>query len=291
VMLVRLTAGSVRARRRPGVVLALWAWEASLGVLLGSQVASVASGAYGRHPDGDAPLWAPGGLELLDLARHSLAARGPLLCGVLVVIVAARLLGLVPSAAIFAELLFTTRSRRAPSLRDALSLGVLALPASFTLEMFTLALQFATALVGLAVGAAASSWVTADAGVRAGDLATAAVGLVALGAATVVGVVGELARAAVVRWDAGAVVAARRALESFAARPVRWTASYAWRAMASWVPVAIGAWLAGRIGGRGGVALVVLAGFHQVVVLARGAIRASWMSRVLRGVQATRLNR
>jgi hypothetical protein len=284
VTLVRLTAESVRARRRPGVVLAMWAWEVSLGVLLGSSISSVASGAYGRHPQGDAPLWSPGGLDLLDLARHSLAARGPLLCSVLVVVTAARLLGLLPSAACFAELTFATRARRAPPLRDALSLGAQALLASFQLEIFTLALQFATALVGMALAAAVSSWATADAGVRAGDLAATAVGLIALGAATVVGVVGELARGAVVRWDAGAVVAAKRAVECFAGRPVRWTASYAWRAMASWVPIAIGAWLAGKVGGRGGVALVVLAGFHQVVVLARGAIRASWMSRVLRGV-------
>jgi hypothetical protein len=284
VTLVRLSSKSVLARRRPGAVLLLWAWDAALGVVLGSSFASIASGAYGRHPDGDAPLFAPGGLELLDLARQSVAARGPLLSALLVVVVAARLGGLLPSAAVFADLLFTTRARRPPPWREALSRGVLALPSSFTLEVFTLAAQAGVVTLGVAILAAASSPLTASFGTRGGDLALAGLGLVAFAATAVVGVVGDLTRAAVVRWDANALVAGKRGVESFLARPVALTWSYGWRALSSWVPVAIGAWLAGRMGGRGGAALLVLGAFHQCVVLVRAAIRASWMARALRAV-------
>jgi hypothetical protein len=284
VRLVRLSRRSVLARRRPLAIVALWAWEAALGVVLGAAFASVASGAYGRHPDADAPLFAPGGLALLDLARHSLAARGPLLGELLVVVAVARLLGLLPSAAVFAELLYVTRERHAPRMRDALALGVRALPASFTLEILTLAVESAVVAVGVAVAAAASSSATTSFGARGGDVLVAGLALLVLAAATVVGVVGDLARAAVVRWDAGALVAGARGVESFLARPLTLTWSYAWRGAASWVPVAIGAWLAGRVGGRGGVALVVLAGFHQLVVAVRVAIRASWMAQALRAI-------
>jgi len=262
----------------------LWAWDAALGLVLGSSVASVASSRYGHHPDGDAPLWAPGGLDLLDLAHQSMAARGPLLSAALVVVVAARLAGLLPSAAVFAELLFTTRARRAPPWREAVSHGILALPASFTLEIFTLAAQASVVMLGVVAVAAASASATATFGDRGGDIVLASVGLASLAAATVVGAIGDLARAAVVRWDARALVAGKRGLESFAARPAALTWSFAWRALSSWVPVAIGAWLAGRIGGRGGASLLVLGAFHQGVVLVRAAVRASWMARALRAV-------
>jgi len=284
VRLVRLSGRSVLARRRPGAVVGLWAWETALGVVLGSAFSSVASGAYGRHPDGDAPLFAPGGLQLLDLARHSFAARGPLLGELLVVVALARLLGLLPSAAVFAELLFTTRELRAPRLKEALALGVTAFPTSFTLELFTLAAQGAVVAFGVAVGAMASSSATASLGERRGDLVVVGIALATLAGATIVGVVGDLARAAVVRWDAGAVVAGGRALERFLAQPVSFIWSYGWRGAASWVPVALGAWVAGHIGGGGGVALVVLAAFHQLVAMARVAIRVSWLARVLRGI-------
>jgi hypothetical protein len=55
------------------------------------------------------------------------------------------------------------------------------------------------------------------------------------------------------------------------------------------VPLVFGALLSNRIGGRGGAALVTLFVLHQLVVGARVALRASWMARAMRAVDAARL--
>ena len=116
--LVPVDTGDILARSRPRAILALWMWEAALGLVIGSSVASVASGAYGHHPDGDAPLFLPGGLPLLDLARHSLV-YGPLVSLVVVIAVVAHLAGIVPSAAAFAGLASVARRPHAPGPRHA----------------------------------------------------------------------------------------------------------------------------------------------------------------------------
>ena len=46
----------------------------------------------------------------------------------------------------------------------------------------------------------------------------------------------------------------------------------------------IGAMVAGRLGGRDGAALVVLTVVHQLVLLSRAALRASWLAKALRAV-------
>jgi hypothetical protein len=51
------------------------------------------------------------------------------------------------------------------------------------------------------------------------------------------------------------------------------------------VPIVAVALLADRIGGRGGVALVVLAALHQSVILSRVALRASWLAKAMRSVE------
>ena len=60
--------------------------------------------------------------------------------------------------------------------------------------------------------------------------------------------------------------------------------SWTWRAVASLAPVVAVALLADRIGGRGGIALLVLAVLHQCVVLSRVALRASWLAKAMRTV-------
>jgi hypothetical protein len=44
----------------------------------------------------------------------------------------------------------------------------------------------------------------------------------------------------------------------------------------------MGAFVAGRLGGRGGGALFVVAALHQLVILARVALRASWLAKAMR---------
>ena len=282
--LVRLRKDAIRARRRPRVVMLLWLWEATLGVLLGSTFASVATTAYGHHPDGDAPLFAPGGLPLLDLARHSLAARGPLLAATLLTVAFARFVGILPAAAVFADILFTTSRKRAPPLRHVLLRGLVALPASLSIAVVTLALQGAAVAFGLIVAATLSSSAVARLGARDGDLVVLAIAALGVAGAVVVGVTGDIARASVVRHEAPAFIAIPQGMRSFARHPMALTWSYLWREASSWVPVIVVAMVATELGGRGGLALVVLAGLHQAVIVTRASIKASWMSRVLRAL-------
>jgi hypothetical protein len=280
----RLANRSIRARRRPWAIALLWGWETLLGLALGSAFASVASGAYARHPDGDAPLFAPGGLELLDLLRHSRAAMGPLFCATLGAAILAHIAGLLPSATVFAELAFVTPGRNPPPFRAALARGISALPASFTIGVLTLVTQATFAVVGVLIAAVASPGAVIRLGEPGADkLALAVAGMVAVLALSV-GVVGDLARAIVVAERAPALTAIGRGVDSFLTHPVALLRSYAWRTAAAWVPVVIGAALATRVGGRGGAALVVLGAFHQLVVVVRVSIRTSWMARCLRGI-------
>jgi len=280
--LVRLPAASVHARRRPRAVLALWLWEAALGLALGTSVASVAGQAYGHHPDGDAPLFHAGGLELLDLLRHSVGAEGPLLTTLVLVGAAAHLAGLLPATLVLAELSFVTPTRKAPRLRDALGRAAGAVPAAFLLSMMTLVVQAGVLLAGFLLVTAAWTWTTAHLGEPQGDKTAIVVAALTLTAAGALGVLGDLARAVVVRERAPALDALGRALEVFGAHPLRIFGSAAWRGAAAWIPVAFALPLATRVGGRGGVALVALAVVHQAVILARAAVRASWMAKTVR---------
>jgi hypothetical protein len=74
---------------------------------------------------------------------------------------------------------------------------------------------------------------------------------------------------------------------TFRLAPAALAWSWAWRALASLAPIVAAAWAADRLGGRGGAALFALLVLHQAVVLARVGLRASWLARALRAVDAT----
>jgi hypothetical protein len=57
-----------------------------------------------------------------------------------------------------------------------------------------------------------------------------------------------------------------------------------WSNLVSLIPVAVAVALGAHSGGRGGIVLVVLALVHQAVVLARVALRASWLALALRSL-------
>jgi hypothetical protein len=103
---------------------------------------------------------------------------------------------------------------------------------------------------------------------------------------SIVGVVHDLARAAVVRAGVGALRGVVLGARTFGGARVAWWWAWAWRETAGLAVLAAGAAGAGRLGGRGGAALVALALVHQLSVLARVALRASWLAQALRGTSA-----
>ena len=282
-VLVRLAMDSIRARHHPRAVLALWAWEAALGLFLGSQVASVASAAYGRHPLGDSPLFSAGSLELMDLLRHSASARAPLISSLALSLALSHFGGLIPSAAVLAELGLATPDRRAPSARDALSRAFAAFPASVTTSLLASAVE---ALVLLSGGALASAALgSSQLGEPAIDLRVAGVLAIFVLAAGAVGVVADVARAAVVLYGGGALDSIEKAGAACRRRPFTLLWSYAWRLAASGLPVAMGLFVTTRATREGTAAIGVILVLHQAIVLVRVALRASWMARSLRALR------
>jgi hypothetical protein len=283
--LVLLANESMRARRRPLAVLALWAWQLAFALLIAWPVSSTVASWYGAHPSGDQPLWTPGAhalVDLLDAARQG--SIGGLATLTMLVFLIAGFADLVPLATLIASMAYVTRERTAPRLRPVIARGAAVFPTFASL--FAIASLVEGLLVGIAVAASAilSHRASSHLGEARANQLGWLVGLVILGLACVVGVLHDLARAASVRFRVRTIRACRCAMNAFLRNPVYVMWSWAWRASAGWAPVAIGGLVAAKVGGHGGVALFALAVVHQLVALSRVAFRASWLATALRAV-------
>jgi hypothetical protein len=175
------------------------------------------------------------------------------------------------------------RDRSAATLSQSLSAALWTMPAfSFLLVVFAFA-QAATLAMGYGAMQIVESAAAGLGAVRAERLGIA-MGVVFLLLASGLGVVHDLARAAVVcarARGARAIVVGARALGA-APLPLWW--SWAWRCLASAVPVVAVAFFTGTVGGRGGATLALVAVLHQAVVLGRVSLHASWLARALRAI-------
>jgi hypothetical protein len=96
----------------------------------------------------------------------------------------------------------------------------------------------------------------------------------------------DLARAALVRHRAGTMPAIRAALVTFRRVAFRVLWSWAWRALAGLAVVVAVSMVVPRFATRGTGALLAVALLHQLVIIARASLRASWLARALRAVDA-----
>ncbi len=284
--LLFLSNDAIRARHRPYAIGLLWAWQTALGIVAVWPLVAAVNAAYGSHPKGDAPLFSPGALPLLDLLVHSRRLVSPLVVHAGLVVAVAVALGLVPTAAVLASLMLTTRRLKPPPLFELLVRALVAFQPMALVLLVTTLLEVSLVFAGVLLG----GWVETHFYVRwgearaeqAGWAAAAMVFLLAL----VAGVVEDVARAGIVRFRVRALPALILALRTFGSAPFSLSWSWAWRTLASLVPVAFGSLVAERIGGRGGVALVWLAVVHQTIILSRTALRVSWLARAMRAVDA-----
>lgn len=279
-----LATSSVRARARPRAVIGVWAWETVLSLMGSLPAVALVRSAYGRHPRGDAPLWDAGALPLLGLLSREANGVHAATTTAAVALLLAAVLGLVPLAALMVSISTATRDGRAiggaltaqGAFRVLRPLGVLLLVVGLGQGL----------VVGCAflLGAGVQSWAHRSLGEALAQQLALAVGAAVLLGALALGVAQDLAGAAVVRFQLGAMRALTVAARALRQAPFAVSWSWGWRALASAAPIVAVAWLADRIGGRGGVALVVLAALHQGVILARVALRASWLAKAIRTV-------
>jgi hypothetical protein len=278
-----LTTDSIRARRHPLAILAVWAWQASLAWLASWPAASLVRAAYGNDPRGDGVLWAPGSHALLDFLWRDAHGVSAVARGAALVLVAGAFGGLVPMTALTVAIA-GTRTPPGGGLSDRMAAGWCALPAmTFLLVVVTVAQAFALG-AGVFAGELAEGWTHIRLGEAHAQELGVTLGLPFLALATAIGVTHDLARAAVVRHALGGMRALVLGATEFVAAPISLGWSWAWRAMASLVPVLVVGGAADRLGGRGGPALVLLALLHQGVALGRVALRASWLARAVRRV-------
>jgi len=290
--LVLLANDAMRARHRPWMILLVWAWEVAWAFGIAWPLTRAVAHAYGSHPDGDGVLFRAGSLELGDFLMNGfrMGYAGPALASHLTILLpAALVLGLLPLAALMASMAHATRDRHAPRLRQLWPY----VGSSFW-PMAILLVVAGLAIAGLGAGAIALGSAIASSyagGTHAGGepraswlgVCVAAIGLLL---PCFVGIMHDMARAAIVRFRVTAVRSVVLAWKTIARHPVRECWSYLWRAGVSLALVALGALVATRLGGRPGVALFTVFVMHQLIVLSRVALRASWLANALRSVDS-----
>jgi hypothetical protein len=281
---VRRPTSSVRARSRPRAVLGMWAWETALSFAGSLPAAALVRAAYGRHPDGDAPLWDPGALPLLGLlSREANGVRAATTTAALLLLFGA-IAGLVPLAAMMISISSATRQGRAIGVARTIE-AALRTFRSFGLVLALVGVgQCLVLAIGFLLAEGIQSWTQSSLGEALAQHLAAAVGAIALLGALGIGVVQDLARASVVRLDVRAVPAITLGARALRTAPIAVMWSWTWRAIASLAPVIAVGRLADVIGGRGGIALLALALLHQCVVVSRVALRASWLANAMRTV-------
>lgn len=264
---------------RPCAVGAYLGFTALVGLAWSAPLAAAVGRVTGAYPRGDAELFDPGAVMLVEAARRVQGSLSTIGAAWAIVAVLALPLGLVVLAFALAQL----SARRASGPRLALARAIRALPALIVIGL--LALLASAALVALLMmGGGAISRSTWPVPPQR-DLARLGFFAVVTVVVLAVGVVHDLARAAAVSGPPRAHAALRAALRIAALRPGRVAWAYAWRALLALTCVIAAAWLAARVGNQSTGAFVASAFVHQVGLAAAGWLRLAWLATALRLVQ------
>jgi hypothetical protein len=296
---VALDPRAVRARRRPLMVFAVFAWELSFAFLIAAPVHSWAKRTWGAHPDGDAVFFRSGGHELISWLGDGDVALPIVVRTTLLLVVISMIVGQVVLGTLIASMT-TTRGPTGSPPRPTSSLRA-GLGAFFPLVLLGIVFG-AVQLVWLTIGFVAGSALDHALLERLGDARSFTVRLVVLGIfallALVTGVICDLGRVAIAREVAlatepvstrvrlleGMADALRTARRSGGRAIVAW----AWRAAIGVALIVFGGFLGTKAGGSGGAVLILLFVMHQLIVFARTALRASWLANAVRLVEAAR---
>jgi hypothetical protein len=275
----------MRARRHPWTLAGLWGWQSALAVAVSSTAASLVRTTYGAAPQGDAPLWDAGGHALVDFVWHGARGMAPIVTDAEIVLALAATVGFLPTAASMIAIAYAGRDRRPAGFVRSMGAAARAMPPLLWLWVVVGLGQVATLGAGALVSAAARAWCCDGWGEERADRVAVAIGVVFVLVASGLGVMHDLARAAVVVAHARGARALALGARIFARAPLQHWWAWAWRALTSLAPVIAAAAMATSMGGRGGAALVLLAILHQGVVLSRVALHASWLANALRSVR------
>lgn len=295
-------AGLLRARR-PGAIFLVWAFELVSAVLIASPLQAWASSVWGGHPDGDAVLFRPGGHALLTWLGEDSPVLPIITRTTLLSLLAFAVLGQIVSAAAIASL--TTEDGEGKPIGVGLSLrmGLSQFAAFFVLGALVNALEGFLLGVGLFVSSGLDHAFQSGSDARGFTVRVVTLGLFVL-LTLAAGVVFDLARVAVVRAGAqdetlttgqrlreGLRLAARTAFAEKGRGLGQAMLAWGWRTVIGLALVYVGSIAGDLTGERGGGALWLLFFVHQGILLARAALRTSWLANALRLVERSEARR
>jgi hypothetical protein len=279
-----LTAAAIHARRHPWAIVGLWGWQTLVALGASWPAAALVRATYGVDPRSDAPLWEAGAHPLVDFVWHNAHGLSAVTAAGEFTVAIGVVAGLFPTAAAMFAMAHTRSDRRPAGLMISLAGALEAMPSLLFLFAVAGIAQASAVGLGFAAGWAVEAWTHGGLGEAYAERIGLAVGFMFVLAASGLLVIHDLARAAVMRSQANGPRAFVLGARLFARSPVLLWWSWAWRFLAALAPVLAASAVATRVGGRGGGALVALAFLHQAVVLARVALRASWLARALRSM-------
>jgi len=258
-------------------VLAFWAWRLLAALTIATPFALALGVSGAASTAGDQDLFAPGLLLASDVLRSSGPALSAALKSGLVTWAVLGVLGLMPLAALLSAL----DSPEQSPLREHFSRAARFFPTFLSLSGTLLLAQFAC-LLGSSLLASGLGATLGHRG-RAPALAPLAVYAVGFAAALLLGVIVDLARAAVVRHDRGARAALVHALASLRRQPGAACAGYFASASGSVLAVLIAALVVQRldVSRPGGWRVAAVLAAHQSVLALLVLLRVRWLNRAL----------
>ncbi|MDC0745869.1 hypothetical protein [Polyangium mundeleinium] len=266
------------ARKRPGVVLLVYAFRLVAAFLLAWPFAVTLGGAVSGYPRGDAVLFDQGGLLLLEALRRSTGALRPSSASTLLLFVLVCFVSLLPLGALLGAL----GAKGRVAARD---LGAWALRPLGTFSLLLGAAALIEALLGgvmIAIGNAFARRQTID--LRAADQVRVGFVAAAIILVLLVSVFHDIARAAAVRGELGMRASIKRAFAAVRSAPLALLAGWFWRAALGAVFLGAAVVLGSRIGVERKAQVFAAFLVHQASVLAVLFLRASWLAAALRHV-------
>ncbi|MDP9150447.1 MAG: hypothetical protein M3O36_10975 [Myxococcota bacterium] len=275
----------MRARRHPGVLIGLWAWQAALALLVGEPAAGLVAAAYGAHPEGDTPLWEPGSRAMLDFLWRNASGFAALRREAEVVLVISAVAGLVPAAAAMFAMAHGRQGQRPAGFVPSVAGALAVLPRLAVVLVLVVVAQALVLAAGTGAASLCAQKMLAPAGEALAQQLGVGVGLAFLLTFSVLAVLHDLARAAIVRFRVNAVVGLSMGLRAFRLAPASLWWGWGWRTLASLAPVMAIATAPAPVRPTGASAVILLLLAHQMATGTRVALRGSWLAKALRSVK------